>query len=61
MSSKDVKDPKKTDSAKDVKKPTGPSQLSGEIGKKYKLMVQILCSDPRYCNILMKNYLQNML
>lgn len=28
-------------------KTTGTSQLSGEIGRKYKLLVQILTSDPR--------------
>jgi hypothetical protein len=32
--------------------PSGPSQLAGEIGKKYRLLVQILCSDPRYAKAL---------
>ena len=32
-------------------KPTKESKLSGE-GKKYKLMVQVLCSDPRYSKAL---------
>jgi hypothetical protein len=29
------------------KKSTGPEELKGEIGKKYRLLVQILTSDPR--------------
>jgi len=34
------------------KKGAATSQLSGEIGKKYKLLVQILTSDPRYAKAL---------
>jgi hypothetical protein len=42
----------KTDSKPETKKEKQPkeSSLTGDVGKKYKLMVQILTSDPRFYN-----------
>ncbi len=37
----------KKEEKKEQKKGQGPEELKGEIGKKYRLLVQILTSDPR--------------
>ena len=48
MSKKNTKDTKTETKPKDTKpKQPKESSLTGDIGKKYKLMVQILTSDPR--------------